>query len=232
MIPGTILLAGQKPLTVSQFSVALVDDQEEFRTSWGRLINSFPDLCCVCACAGANEAFEVIPGLQPDVVLMDINMPGISGIECTARLCAMLPEIRIVVLSEIEDDEVVFRALQAGAQGYLLKRTKPADLRSAIYDVIQGGAPMTSEIARRVVELFHRRPTLEGETVRLTPREEETLILLSQGHSNKEIAKLLHLSVKTVETYKARVMEKLTLRSRAALVRFALKHGLLDEEKS
>ena len=203
---------------VPPIRLALVDDQHEVRTSWQQLIGSFPDLCCVSVCASGQEAIKTLPKLQPDVVLMDIYMPGMSGVECTTLLRPLIPHSRILILSEVEDDDVVFRALQAGADGYLLKRIKPADLRTAVVDVTQGGAPMTSQIARRVVELFHRRPRSPLETVRLTPREEETLMLLSQGHSNKEIADKLLVGIETIRTHLKKVYEKMHVRSRSEAV--------------
>ena len=130
--------------------VALVEDQPKVRESWMKLINSFPDFVCACGCATGEEALRVIPQEQPDVVLMDIFLPRMSGIECTVRLKELLPQAQIVILTAMDDQELVFLALEAGADGYLLKRTKPADLRASLLDVLGGGAPMTSQIARRV----------------------------------------------------------------------------------
>jgi DNA-binding NarL/FixJ family response regulator len=141
-----------------------------------------------------------------------------SGIECTARLKAVLPKTPIVILTTSEDDEMVFLALQAGADGYLLKRTKPADLRAALLDVLAGGAPMSSEIARRVVESFRSKGPARDESVSLTAREEETLVLLTKGFSNKEIADQLHLGVETVRSHLKHIYEKMHVRSRAEAV--------------
>ena len=145
------------PLKVSPKSplrIALVEDQPNVRESWSKLIDSFPDLKCIGVCKTGEEALRSIPEMQPDVVLMDIFLPRLSGIECTARLKELMPQLRIVILTAMNDEELVFMALEAGADGYLLKRTKPAELRSALLDVLGGGAPMTSEIARRVIESF------------------------------------------------------------------------------
>src|SRR5882757_6721510 len=150
--------------------VALVEDQPKARESWIKLINSFPDFACVCACNTGEEALRIIPQEQPDVVLMDIFLPRMSGIECTARLKALLPEAQIVILTAMDDQELVFMALEAGADGYLLKRTKPSGLRTALLDVMGGGAPMTSQIARRVIESFRRKAKARDETVRLSVR--------------------------------------------------------------
>jgi DNA-binding NarL/FixJ family response regulator len=149
---------------------------------------------------------------------MDIFLPRMSGIECTARLKTVLPKTPIVILTTSDDDEIVFRALQAGADGYLLKRTKPSELRSALLDAMSGGAPMTSEIARRVVESFRQKGRTRDDSVTLTAREEETLLLLTKGYANKEIADKLNLSVETVRSHLKQIYEKMHVRSRAEAV--------------
>jgi DNA-binding NarL/FixJ family response regulator len=205
----------------ARVKVALVEDQPKVRESWTRLINSFPDFACVCACATGEEALRIVPQEQPDVVLMDIFLPRMSGIECTARLKALLPKAQIVILTAMDDQELVFMALEAGADGYLLKRTKPSDLRTALLDVLGGGAPMTSQIARRVIESFRRKAKARDESVRLSVREEQILVLLSQGYSNKLIAGKLELSIDTVCSHLKHVFEKLHVSSRTeAVVRY------------
>lgn len=178
--------------------VALVEDQKDTRDSWESLISSFPDFACVCSCASGEEAIRMIPVEKPDVVLMDVFLPKMSGIECTARLKAKLPGMQIVILTNSDEDEILFQALQSGADGYLLKRTKPADLRAALLDVMSGGAPMTSEIARHVVASFRRKTGSVDPSLAISAREEEILVLLTKGFSNKEIAEEIHLSVETV----------------------------------
>ena len=159
-----------------------------------------------------------MPQARPDVVLMDIYLPRMTGIECTARLKALMPKVQIVILTAVDDDELVFLALEAGADGYLLKRTKPSDMRAALFDVLTGGAPMSSEVARRVVESFRKKsPTLEP-AVHLSAREEEVLVLLSRGYSNKEIADKLELSVDTVRSHLKHIYEKMHVRSRTEAV--------------
>jgi DNA-binding NarL/FixJ family response regulator len=202
----------------SLLKVALVEDKPDVRESWLRLIQSFSDFSCVCVCTSAEEALREIPVIEPDVVLMDIFLPRMSGIECTARLKELVPDAQIVILTAVDDDELVFMALEAGADGYLLKRTKPADLRAALLDVRSGGAPMSSEIARRVVESFRVRARNRNETVHLTTREEEVLVSLSRGYSNKEIADRLHMSVDTVRSHLKHIYEKMHVRSRAEAV--------------
>jgi DNA-binding NarL/FixJ family response regulator len=214
--------------TARNFKVVLVEDKEEIRSGWSRLINSFPGFTCVCACTSGEDALRTIPGIRPDVVLMDIFLPRMSGIECTARLKQLLPEVQILILTAVDDNDLVFMALQAGADGFLLKRTKPADLRAALLEVLQGGAPMTSEIARRVVSSFRRPPKTESQTVHLSTREEQVLILLSKGYANKEIANELSLSVETVGSHLKHIYEKLHVRSRAEAVARYVSENTLD----
>src|SRR5437588_9664889 len=216
-MPHAISKSQPLPQTKSR-SVALVEDQPEIRDSWARLIASFPDFTCACMCSSGEEAMRLIPPLQPDVVLMDIFLPRMSGIECTARLKGLLPHTRILILTAADDEEMVFPALEAGADGYLLKQARPADLRDALNEVLNGGVPMTSGIARRVVEYFRERGKVRDELVNLSAREKEVLLLLSKGYSNKEIAANLSLSVETIHGYLKHVYEKLHVRSRAEAV--------------
>jgi DNA-binding NarL/FixJ family response regulator len=212
------------PVKVSSstpLKIALVEDQPKVRENWCRLINSFPDLSCHCICKTGEEALRVIPEVHPDVVLMDIFLPRLSGIECTARLKVLQPELRIVILTAMNDEELVFMALEAGADGYLLKRTKPSELRAALLDVLGGGAPMTSEIARRVIESFRLKAKTRDESLSLSVREEQILVLLSKGYSNKMVADNLKISVDTVCHHLKHVFDKLHVSSRTeAVVRY------------
>jgi DNA-binding NarL/FixJ family response regulator len=210
--------SGNKAAVKSPLRVALVEDQRDTRESWQQLISSFADFTCVCACATAEEAMQMIPGIKPDVILMDIFLPRMSGIECTTRLKTILPKTPIVMLTASDEDEMVFLALKSGANGYLLKRTKPSELRSALLDVLGGGAPMTSEIARHVIESFHAKKTDRNASVSLTAREEETLVMLTKGYSNKEIADRLKVSIETVRTHLKNIYEKMHVRSRTEAV--------------
>jgi DNA-binding NarL/FixJ family response regulator len=210
----TALSAAARPAV----KVVLVEDKPGVRESWVKLINSLPGFTCIQTCVSGEDALRVIPSLNPDVVLMDIFLPRMSGIECTARLKLQLPKIQILMLTAVEDDELVFMALQAGADGYLLKRTKPEDLKAAMLDVLGGGAPMTSEIARRVVESFRRATKQALPDVRLSAREEEVLILLSKCYANKEIASQLSISAETVGSHLKHIYEKMHVRSRAEAV--------------
>ncbi len=205
----------------SPIRVALVEDQPKVRDSWVHLINSFKDFNCVCACATGEEALRVIPPEEPDVVLMDIFLPRMSGIECTSKIKTLLPGAQIVILTAMDDQELVFLALEAGADGYLLKRTKPAELRAALLDVLGGGAPMTSQIARRVIESFRRKAQVRDESTHLSVREEQILLLLAQGYSNKIIADKLNLSIDTVCSHLKHVFSKMHVRSRTeAVIRY------------
>ena len=206
------------PISRSPVKVVLVEDKPEVRDNWSKLINALPGFSCVRVCSSGEEALRVIPVVQPEIVLMDIFLPRMSGIECTAQLKEQLPKIQILILTAVEDDELVFMALQAGADGYLLKRTKPADLQAALQEVLRGGAPMTSEVARRVVESFRAAPKSPKLAVHLSTREEEVLILLSKGYANKEIADQMSLSVETVGSHLKHIYEKMHVRSRAEAV--------------
>ena len=206
------------PSAKSPVKVVLVEDKAGVRESWCKLVNSLAGFSCVNVCSSGEEALRVIPSIAPEVVLMDIFLPRMSGIECTARLKLLLPKTQILILTAVDDDELVFMALEAGADGYLLKRTKPEDLRAAMLDVLGGGAPMTSEIARRVVESFRRASRLPKQTIHLSVREEEVLILLSKGYSNKEIAEQLSISAETVGSHLKHIYEKMHVRSRAEAV--------------
>lgn len=209
-------------------NIAIVEDNATLCESWRALLKKTPGFNCVCVCASAEEALAHVPPLCPDVVLMDLNLPGLSGIECTRRLKTLLPRTQILVVTAYGDNERVFQALQCGANGYLLKRTSTKELLEAINEVTHGGAPMSGEIARRVIETFRRPPAPAEETVELSAREQAILQLLAQGYANKEIATRLELSFETVRTRLKRIYEKLHVRSRAgAAAKFLQSSGRL-----
>ncbi|HUA65254.1 MAG TPA: response regulator transcription factor [Alphaproteobacteria bacterium] len=213
------VLAPANPAQSSRTAkVVLVEDKAGVRESWTKLINSLAGFSCVASCSSGEDALRLIPALAPDIVLMDIFLPRMSGIECTGRLKLLLPKTQIIILTGVEDDELVFMALEAGADGYLLKRTRPDDLRAAMVNVMGGGAPMTSEIARLVVESFRKSTSTAKPVVRLSAREEEVLILLSKGYSNKEIASQLSIGVETISSHLKHIYKKLHVRSRAEAV--------------
>ncbi len=204
-------------------SVAIVEDNETVRQTLRELIEATPGFRCVCTCATSKEAVVEIPRSKPDVVLMDIHMPGESGIVCTARLKEQLPNLQVVILTVYKDIEMIFQALKAGASGYLLKRAPTADVLRALKDVCSGGAPMTGEIARLIVRSFQVPAT--GGIQGLTRREMEILKLLAEGISNKEIAVRLGISFETVRTHLGHIYEKLHVQGRTEAVSKFLKSG-------
>jgi DNA-binding NarL/FixJ family response regulator len=195
-------------------SVAIVEDNAVVGASLRRIVEGAPDCRCVGVWRSGEEGLEKVPAFRPDVVLMDIHLPGISGIETTARLKQALPELLVIMVTVYRDHEKIFDALKAGACGYLLKRSSPAEVRRAIAEVRSGGAPMSAEIARRVVEAFYQPPQPATEAVHLSKRETEILHLLTQGLANKEIADRLGLSIETVRVHLRRIYDKLHVHSR------------------
>jgi DNA-binding NarL/FixJ family response regulator len=204
-------------------TVAIVEDNAVMRKTFQQWIDAAPGFRCLFACATAEEALAEIPRLKPDVVLMDIHLPGESGIACTARLKEALPAVQVIIVTVYRNHELIFRALQAGACGYLLKRSSPEELLKAISEVLSGGAPMTSEIARMLVEAFQKKPASLVSGDELTQRESEILALLSEGLSNKEIADRVKISYDTVRAHLRHIYEKLHVRGRTEAVRMYLK---------
>jgi len=202
-------------------TVSIVDDDAPARdilTDWVRGADGFK---CVGVHEHAEAALAALPQEKPSVVLMDINMPGMSGIECVRRLKPQLMDTQFVMLTVYEDPDHIFKALSSGASGYLLKRTPRAELLTAIKDVHAGGSPMSSNIARKIVQSFQRFSPSPAEPDNLSPREREVLELLARGYLYKEIAESLHISVPTVNTHIRRIYEKLHVRSRSqAVARF------------
>lgn len=199
--------------------LAIVEDNATMRSTLITLIDNTPGYRCVCACGSAEEALVQIPRNFPDVVLMDIHLPGESGIACTARLTDQLPELQVIMLTVYKDTKLIFQALKDGASGYVLKRSRPAEILDAIAEVRNGGAPMTGEIARLVVRSFMMRPgEMNPDTEGLSTRELEILTLLSEGLANKEIAARLNISTGTVRTHLLRVFKKLHVHCRAEAV--------------
>ncbi len=199
-------------------AVALVEDNPEIRRNLSRYIGEAPGYRCACACASGEEALRVIPQSPPDVVLMDIQMPGMSGIACTAALKKLLPSVPVMMLTVYEDNDAIFNALAAGASGYLLKRSAPAKLLESIKELHQGGAPMTSEIARRVIASFHKQKPDCHPQDKLTVREDEILQCLAKGYVTKEIADKLSVSYDTVRYHLKHIYDKLHVHSRTEAV--------------
>ena len=195
--------------------VAIVEDNAALGNGLRKIVESSDEFRCLGVWVTAEEALKKVDAFRPQVVLMDINLPKMSGIEATARIKAHLPEIQVIMVTVYRDHDQIFAALKAGASGYLLKRSTPEEVRQAIRDVRSGGAPMSAEIARRVVEAFHQPvKSPEAEEVRLSKRETEILELLTKGLANKEIGDRLDISVETVRVHLRRVYEKLHVHSR------------------
>jgi len=195
--------------------VAIVEDNATLRAYLAELIDSTPGHRCVCTSASAEQALLDIPANHPDVVLMDIHLPGESGIACTVRLREKQPDLQVIMLTVYNDIKMIFQALKAGACGYVLKRADEGEILAAIAEVRAGGAPMTSEIARVVVRSFMEAKSAPApETEQLSAREMEILALLSEGLSNKEIGARLQISFATVRTHLMHIYEKLHVRCR------------------
>ncbi len=194
--------------------VALVEDNARLRSQLEALIAGAPGFALAGAFADAESAISGLPAAAADVVLMDIQLPRLSGVDCVARLTTRLPGLKVLMLTAYDDSDNIFRALENGASGYLLKRTPPDELLRAIADVQNGGAPMNSHIARLVVQSFHRRGPSQRAAENLTPREEDVLRLVSQGFINKEIADQLGVSIETVRQHLKNCYAKLHVRSR------------------
>jgi DNA-binding NarL/FixJ family response regulator len=201
------------PITVS-----IVEDNEQLRGTLAKMVGRADGFRCLSHYGTAEAALEGLPKDRPDVVLMDINLPGINGVECVRRLKQNMPQVQAVMLTVYEDTENIFNALAAGAAGYLLKRTKSAELLEAIREVHRGGSPMTTHIARKVTQSFQKAGPSSQPTENLSEREQEVLDCLSQGFLYKEIAEKLGISYETVHTYIRRIYEKLQVRTRTEAV--------------
>ena len=206
------------PITVS-----IVEDNEQLRSTLVRVINRAEGFKCVSNYGSAEAALEGLPSDKPEVVLMDINLPGMNGVECVRQLKQRAVPTLVVMLTVYEDTENIFNALAAGASGYLLKRTKSAELIEAIREVHTGGSPMTTHIARKVIQSFQRSGPSSSPSENLSQREQEVLECLSQGFLYKEIAEKLGISYETVHTYIRRIYEKLQVRTRTEAVAKFLK---------
>jgi DNA-binding NarL/FixJ family response regulator len=194
--------------------IAIVEDNKTTREGLETIVNLSPEYRCVCVCATAEEALRLIPKHQPEVVLMDIQLPQMSGVECVAQLKELLPSTQVIMVTVYQDPDRIFSALRAGASGYLLKRGIPEQVLSSIRDVLQGGVPMSAEIARKVIQHFQTRPVTAPEVEKLSPREREILDLVVPGFSNKEIADRLSVSVESVRWHLKNIYHKLHVHSR------------------
>ena len=198
-----------RPITVS-----LVEDDPGTREQLAALLAGEPRVRCLNTYRSAEAALEGMPGERPDVALVDINLPGMSGIECVAGLTTRLPGLKVLMLTAYKDSELIFKSLRAGARGYLLKKMATAELTQAIEQVHAGGAPMSMQIASQVVEYFHQAQRSASDVEKLTQREQEILALLAKGLLYKEIVERLGISMSTVRTHLQHIYDKLHVNSR------------------
>lgn len=214
----------------SKLRVFVADDHPVVREGIKTLINAQPDMEVIGEAGDGETAWRQARALQPDVILMDVSMPELNGAQATERLKTVCPEMRVLALSGYNDEAHIRQLLQSGASGYVLKRTLVEELTGAVRAVARGGIHLDPQVAGKIIGNYVN-PQRSGNTEStLTAREEEILRLIAWGYTNKEIASRLHLSVKTVEGHKARVMQKLELESRADVVRYALRRGWLQDE--
>jgi DNA-binding NarL/FixJ family response regulator len=206
--------------------VSIVEDNARVRGGLEKLVQVSPGFECVSVHPSAEAALAELPPAKPDVVLMDINLPGMNGVECVRQLKRVMPATQVMMLTVYENTELIFQALSAGATGYLLKQTPPADLLAAVRDVHGGGSPMSSHIARKVVAYFQRRAagSASAELATLTAREQQVLEYLAKGFLYKEIADAMSISYDTVHTHIRKIYEKLHVRSRTEAVAKHLGH--------
>jgi DNA-binding NarL/FixJ family response regulator len=199
-------------------NVSIVEDSDKFRETLARVLNRSEGFRCISHYPNAEDALKALPNDKPEVVLMDINLPGMNGVECVRQLKQLMPTLQVMMLTVYEDTENIFNALAAGATGYMLKRTSRDELLDAIREVHRGGSPMTTHIARKVVLSFQKPAPTAAPTETLSPREQEVLDCLAKGFLYKEIAEKLNISYETVHTYIRRIYEKLQVRTRTEAV--------------
>ena len=199
-------------------TISIVDDEKDLRKSIMTFVNGSAGFKCISAYGSAEAALEGLPADKPEVVLMDINLGGMSGIECVEKLKEANPDIQVLMLTVYEDTDKIFQALAAGASGYLLKRSSPTKLLQAIREVHGGGSPMSSSIARKVVASFQKNGAPSGETQHLSEREQSILECLSKGLTYQQTADQLTISIGTLRTHIRRIYEKLHVHARTAAV--------------
>lgn len=197
-----------------EIKVTLVEDNDKIRKGLFMLIDGSEGYKCISQYSNGEAAVKSIPVDKPDVVLMDINLPGISGIKCVEKLKEKMPDLQIMMITVYEEEEQVFQSLLAGASGYILKRTPPAELLQAIKELHDGGSPMSVQIARKVVDAFRKIGKSSRETENLSDREIDILSSVAKGFQDQEIAEQLNISVKTVRTHLRNIYKKLHVRSR------------------
>lgn len=213
--------------TATGVRVVLIEDQHEIRDGLRVLIDGTSDYTCAGSFRSLEEALPQVAGLKPSVILLDIGLPGMSGIQGMLYLKERCPGVPILILSVYEDDERIFGALCAGASGYLLKRTPPARLLESLREIAHGGAPMSPEVARRVIQLFREFRPPETSDYDLTPHEVRLLQLLAEGHNYKTSAAELGVTANTVAFHMKHIYEKLHVHSKSEAVAKALRSGIV-----
>ena len=212
--------------------VLVADDHTIVRKGLCALLDGDKEIEVVGEAENGREAIKKVEQVQPDIILMDITMPGLNGLETTRQLKKRHPKIKILILTMHDNEEYIFETLRAGASGYLVKRTAPDELISAIHAINRGGSFLSPSISKRVIEGYIRVGQSEQEEdeafIKLTDREREVLQLIAEGRVNREIAELLHISIKTVETHRSHIMKKLNIRNIAELTRYAIRKGLIS----
>lgn len=199
---------------MTPITLCIVEDDQGTREQLAALLSREPKLRCVNTYSTGEDALRGLPHDRPDVALVDINLPGMSGIECVAKLTALLPNLKVLMLTAYKESDLIFNSLRAGARGYLLKKMVPAELVTAVEQAHAGGAPMSMQIASKVVEYFHQFERTASEVAKLTPREHEILELLAKGYLYKEIVERLGISMSTVRTHLQHIYDKLHVQSR------------------
>ena len=219
---------------MGNIKVLLADDHTIVRKGLRSLLEEEEGIEVIGEAEDGREAIKLVEKLHPDIVVMDIAMPGLNGLEATRQLRRLYPEIKILILSMYANEEYVFQTLQAGAQGYLVKKAAPLELMSAIKAVYQGNSFLSPSISRTVIDDYIRRADKisKGDNAfeTLTARETEVLQLIAEGRKNREIAELLYISIKTVETHRAHIMDKLDIHSTAELTHYAISKGIIRSD--
>jgi DNA-binding NarL/FixJ family response regulator len=213
---------------MANIKVALCEDNEEFRESLMQFIDDSPGFSVVCSCSSADDIIELIQQYEPDVILMDIDMPGINGIKATELVKSHFPEINVLILTVYEDDQKIFDAILAGATGYLLKKTAPSRILESITEVQQGGASMSASIVKKVISFFNQKDVAGANDYTLSPRELTILQCLVNGDSYKMIADHCNISMGTVRSHINNIYKKLHINSKSEAVAKALKEKLVN----
>lgn len=217
---------------IATIRIVLAEDHAMVRAGLTRLLQDLPGVDIVAVAADGREALALIEEHRPDVAILDITMPGLSGLNALTRITADHPEVRVIMLSMHDNEEYVGQALKAGAAGYLLKDSDLAELELAIRSVMRGGSYLTPAVSRHVIRDFrHRSPSEAGVYERLTPRQTEILQLIAEGHRNAEIGVILGVSEKTIETHRMQLMARLDIHDVTGLVRYAIRMGLVPADK-